>query len=485
VTTALATQGQNHSLAIREERANQIIAGLDIRQVGEIFAKSGYFADAREAAQCMVKVLAGREMGMGPFAAMSSIHIIKGKPSAGYVALGACVKRSGRHDYKVIERTEKAAEIEFFRDKVSLGKLRFTIADAVAMGLASQDNYRKQPAVMLFARAMSQGVRTYCPEVTNGPVYTPDELGAAVNEQGEPVTPPAPGAPKAARRSRASDVLEEPAAPKANDPTGDPDDTFATKPLPDEKPQGKPCPASFDDPSDCRDAMVDEMMTRWVCSKADAVDALAAMSKRAGADSFLALSAARKALAWTKLTTGELKTQTRRMVKPQPEFFGGPQDRADPAYWGRADINGAPEDVRQWRCPYGQPGDHLRVNESDRDGVEYDGDPPREVPPLTFDGKSYTGIVWYEADGPQSAANGWGRLRPPRFMMGWMSRLTLEVVSVRVERVESIRTEDAVAEGFDNCTHFLNTFYKINKRAPDGSNPWVWAIEFKRIGGGP
>lgn len=294
MTTALANV--NH--VAKESRAEQIIAGLDIRQIGDVFAKSGYFQDAREAAQCIVKVLAGREMGLGPFAAMSGIHIIKGKASPGYQVLGACVKRSGRHDYQVRERTNKAAAIEFYRDGKSLGIMRWTIDDATAMGLAGQDNYRKQPAVMLFARAMSQGVRTFCPEVTGGPVYTPDELGAAVNDEGEVIGDPEQ--PKPLKKVKAT--LQEMAEQVQPD-----DDTFATQPLPNEPPSAaKQCPASFDDPSGSRDAMVEEMMDRWQCNKADSVEALSRMAKRAGSDSFLALTPARRALAWTKLTNGEL-----------------------------------------------------------------------------------------------------------------------------------------------------------------------------------
>lgn len=79
-------------------------------------------------------------------------------------------------------------------------------------------------------------------------------------------------------------------------------------------------------------------------------------------------------------------------------------------------------------------------------------------------------------------------------MPRWAERITLEVVKVRVERVEDITEADAIAEGFDpmrvignTCRgkeareRFLHTFYDLNKRAQRGSNPWVWVVEFKTI----
>lgn len=199
------------------EAANQIIAGMNVSDIGAVFAKSGLFQDVRDASQCVVKILAGKEAGIGPFAAMTGIHIIQGKPSMGYVLLGTCVKRSPRHDYQVRERSDKRAAIEFYRDGKSLGISEFTMAHAVAMGKAGGAQYKAQPATMLFARAMSQGVRTFCPEVTGGPMYTPDELGAPVGDDGELLHKTvANSAPEAAPRARAASLLDdEPAAPEA------------------------------------------------------------------------------------------------------------------------------------------------------------------------------------------------------------------------------------------------------------------------------
>jgi len=59
------------------------------------------------------------------------------------------------------------------------------MADAKAAGLDQKDNWKKYKRNMLFARALSNGQKWYAPDVFNGAtVYTPDELGADVDGDG-------------------------------------------------------------------------------------------------------------------------------------------------------------------------------------------------------------------------------------------------------------------------------------------------------------
>ena len=159
---------------------------MSLSELGNVLTKSRYFTDATDASQAIVKVLAGRELGIGPIASMTGIHIIKGKPALGANLLASCLKRSGRYDYRVKELTPQNAAIEFFEivggKRESLGISSFSIADARAAGTQNIDKFARN---MLFARALSNGVRWYCPDVTGGPVYTPEELGAPVNGDGE------------------------------------------------------------------------------------------------------------------------------------------------------------------------------------------------------------------------------------------------------------------------------------------------------------
>lgn len=160
--------------------------GMSLAELGQTLARSGFFADTKEASQAIVKVLAGRELGFGPVASMTGVYIVKGRVALSANLMAAAVKRSGRYDYRVRQLDDKAASIEFFETiggkRESLGVSTFTLEDAKRAGTQNLDRF---PRNMLFARAMSNGVKFYCPEVTGGPAYTPDELGETVNEDGE------------------------------------------------------------------------------------------------------------------------------------------------------------------------------------------------------------------------------------------------------------------------------------------------------------
>ena len=159
---------------------------MSLSELGNVLTKSRYFTDATDASQAIVKVLAGRELGIGPIASMTGIHIIKGKPSLGANLLASCLKRSGRYDYRVKELTDKNVSLEFFEvvggKRESIGVSSFSFAEAQKAGTQNLDKF---PRNMLFARALSNGVRWFCPDVTGGPVYTPEELGAPVNGDGD------------------------------------------------------------------------------------------------------------------------------------------------------------------------------------------------------------------------------------------------------------------------------------------------------------
>lgn len=149
------------------------------------------------------------------------------------------------------------------------------------------------------------------------------------------------------------------------------------------------------------------------------------------------------------------KTQTRRVVKLNASGRAQRKGRN----WHLAD----PECVLA--CPYGVPGDRLWVRETWQDG---------------------NGGIYYATDGNTAAP--W---KPSIYMPRWASRITLEVVSVRVERLNEIGEEDAIAEGsqcagvpasLTNRGAFAKLWDSINaKTHPWASNPWVWVVEFKRL----
>jgi len=151
----------------------QKINTADIMSIGKAFAESGMFTDIKSAAQAIVKIQAGQEIGIPPFAAMSGIHIIQGKPTIGAGLIASSIKGSGKYDFRVVEHSEKICSIEFFQGKESLGISTFTIDDAKKAGTKNIDKFPKN---MLFARAISNGVKFYTPDVFSGPVYTPEEM---------------------------------------------------------------------------------------------------------------------------------------------------------------------------------------------------------------------------------------------------------------------------------------------------------------------
>lgn len=145
----------------------------DVMTMAKQFAESGMFTDAKQASQAFVKIMAGQEIGIPPFAAMSGVHIIQGKPTIGAGLIASTVKGSGKYDYKVIEQNEKVCSIDFYQGSEKIGNSTFTIEDAKKAGTKNLDKFPKN---MLFARAISNGVKWFAPDVFSGPVYTPEEM---------------------------------------------------------------------------------------------------------------------------------------------------------------------------------------------------------------------------------------------------------------------------------------------------------------------
>lgn len=148
-------------------------------------------------------------------------------------------------------------------------------------------------------------------------------------------------------------------------------------------------------------------------------------------------------------------------------------------------------------CPYGKPGDRLWVRETHA---------PRADCLATWDRSMAEGFnrmgveeICYQATTtPRDWVSKW---RPSIHMPRWASRLTLEIVSVRVERLQDISEADARAEGARECDpvsgrevllagpsqrgsyvlHYRDIWEQINGPGSWALNPWVWVVEFKRI----
>jgi len=177
----------------------------DVTTIADLFVASGMFPDLKSQASAAVRIMAGQELGIGPFASISNIIQIKGKLAFSSNLMAQRVKNSGRYDYRVRIWDEKVCKIEFFQDGESLGISDFSIAKAQRAGLLGNPAWRSYPEALLFARTLSQGVRTFCPDVMGGhTAYVPEELGALSDEP-----EPARNSPKRTTRRVEPDVTVE------------------------------------------------------------------------------------------------------------------------------------------------------------------------------------------------------------------------------------------------------------------------------------
>jgi hypothetical protein len=141
-------------------------------------------------------------------------------------------------------------------------------------------------------------------------------------------------------------------------------------------------------------------------------------------------------------------------------------------------------------CPYGVPGDRLWVKEAW--AARKGGQQPADGSWLWIEGRSEPPDIIYYLATDDIQPSKW---RSPLFMPRSASRLTLEILNVRVERVQDISEKDITAEGIsgaycwpvENGKHYPHYFAYLwdSLNAKRGyswdANPWVWVIEFRRV----
>ena len=172
------------------------------------------------------------------------------------------------------------------------------------------------------------------------------------------------------------------------------------------------------------------------------------------------------------------KTQTRRVMKPQPI-------KRESTFWNRQDNPiqwfGVDEDTKTrgkyFKCPYGKPGDILWVRETF----------------FCATGPPGPTLVHYKSDDePEEFVGLW---KSSRFIPRWASRIDLLIKDIRVERVQDISEEDAKAEGVIYSAdphsphgngyipqfHFLWDSINAKRGYSWESNPFVWVVEFERV----
>lgn len=183
------------------------------------------------------------------------------------------------------------------------------------------------------------------------------------------------------------------------------------------------------------------------------------------------------------------KTQTRRVVKNTLNGYFQPMTDGT---WEWSPDGGFDHDIAKVVCPFGIPGDRLWVRETWK--------------PINHKQRAIETYIRFAADdGLLSVKHSLTmevptRWRSPIFMPRWASRITLEITAVRVQRVQDISEEDAIAEGISltgenaewrgtrisvgsHVGRYAILWDSINAKRgyPWVSNPWTWALTFKLV----
>jgi hypothetical protein len=152
----------------------------------EVIAKSGLAPKSVSTPEKILTIaLKGRELNLPPMQSLSHIHIIEGRPALSAELMVALVQRAG-HKLRVSETTSERCVVEGVRadDPEYLARAEFTLDDAGRAGLLGKPAWKQYPAAMLRARAISSLCRFAFADVISGCSYTPEELGAEVDEEG-------------------------------------------------------------------------------------------------------------------------------------------------------------------------------------------------------------------------------------------------------------------------------------------------------------
>jgi len=163
----------------------------DIR-LAKALAASGFYKDIRDAAAGVVKLRIARELGLG-LKGISDVHIVEGKPTLSYQAILGMVRaytgphNTDRYSFRYLRRDEDCVEIEWTINGEVIGVSKCDTEDAKRMGVASRGTWQKYPRQMRTARAVTEGVNAFMPEVIGGSIYTPDELGDSSGSSGSSV----------------------------------------------------------------------------------------------------------------------------------------------------------------------------------------------------------------------------------------------------------------------------------------------------------
>lgn len=204
----------------------------------------------RNPGNMLIAIEMGESLGIRPMQAVWDVHIIEGKPSASSSLISMLVRRAG-HKLRVRgDDVSATAEITRSDDPDFTYSVTWDMGRARNAGVTGKDNWKKYPAAMLKARAVTEVARDACQDALMGVKYTPEELGAVVDEEGNVVDQPGPRRvqPQGGRFGLSGNFQRPtPAAPPAEQST----------PAPEPE-------SEEDEPADADDAQVMSDRAQWV-----------------------------------------------------------------------------------------------------------------------------------------------------------------------------------------------------------------------------
>lgn len=153
---------------IAERESKELVEFGNIRELSKIFYEAGIFEDVKSEAQAIVKIIAGREMGLSPMESMNGLYIVKGRVEPMTNVVSALIKKSAEYDYKVKTLTDKECILTFTKNGEEIGESSFSFADAAKAGLVNKDVWKNFPRNMMFSRALANGKRWFCPHICSG-----------------------------------------------------------------------------------------------------------------------------------------------------------------------------------------------------------------------------------------------------------------------------------------------------------------------------
>lgn len=173
---------ENGEIKVKKElRPNDLTVIESLREpmaLADVFVKSGMFPDLTTQCQAVVKIIAGREYGLTPLQSVTELYMVNGRIAMSAKLIAAAIKKSGKYDYHIEKMDAEECLISFFEIvkevKTKIGESSFTIKDAAKAGIVNKDVWKNYPKAMLYARAISMGGRTFCPDIITA--YTPEEV---------------------------------------------------------------------------------------------------------------------------------------------------------------------------------------------------------------------------------------------------------------------------------------------------------------------